>query len=377
MAQIKHRPFNADRFLDKFRGSENALSAYLGIWDGSIPGLSEPLEVDAFKDFLKTPPEECRPFEEMVEGLYQAYDLCTPQGEELMHEAAEKSGSPMASVHDVPREVYALRLRVEDFDSFDLASNLLHVLHVDKFSTFKGKGPQEIRDVEQAIERFKTELKTLFSERKGSDKVLVKHFEDDGIQNFIIYHEERVKAEIQLQEDGSTLTVQPLIFRPARQDFISYFPEDGKIQIDNPSPKEREAMRRAFGEFCLGDSEFFEDTGSDTTVTLKTLGNPGFHLTTDDGDSAYLREIVFKLPQEEDPTFTIRSLDAFATLQSNGLLENLSEATIQSAKVKLFLAGDGRGKTITMKSPNHLSFNRATRAARVMEYLNRWNLVEE
>lgn len=34
-----------------------------------------------------------------------------------MHEAAEKSESPMAAVYDMPREIYALRLRVEDFDS--------------------------------------------------------------------------------------------------------------------------------------------------------------------------------------------------------------------------------------------------------------------
>ena len=294
-----------------------------------------------------------------------------------MHEAAEKNRSPLATVHDVPREIYVLRLRVEDFVSFELASNLLHVLHVDKFTTFKGKGPQGLRDVEQAVERFKAQLQALFTERKGSDKVLVKHFADDGIQNFIIYHEERVKAEIQLQEDGSTLTVQPLIFRPARQDFISYFPEDGKIQIDNPSPKEREAMRRAFGEVCLGDAEFFEETGSDTTVMLEPLGDEGFVLVTDDGDSATLREIVYKLPQEEAPTFCIRSKDTFSTLEDNGLRRGMSEATIQSAKIKLYLAGDGRGKTITMKAPNHLSFNRATRAARVMEYLSRWNLVEE
>ena len=50
MAQIKHRPFNADRFLDKFRGSEAALTAYIGLLDGLIPGLPEPFEVDAFKE---------------------------------------------------------------------------------------------------------------------------------------------------------------------------------------------------------------------------------------------------------------------------------------------------------------------------------------
>lgn len=377
MAQIKHRPFNADRFLDKFKGSEPVLTAYLGLWDGLLPRLPEPLDVDAFKEFLKTPPSDCRPFEKMVEGLYQAYDLCTPQGDELMHEAAEKNRSSLAAVHDEPREIYALRLRVEDCITFELASNLLYVLHVDKFCTFKGKGPRAIADVEAAAERFKAELQALFNERKGSDKVLVKHFADDDIQNFIIYHEERVKAEIQLQEDGTTLTVQPLIFRPARQDFISYFPEAGKLQIDNPSDKEREAIRRAFGDVCLGDAEFFEDRGSDATVNLATLKDQGFSLSTNEGDSASLREIVYKLPQEEGPTFNIRSLDVFATLENNGMEESLQNGTIQAVKIKLFLQGDGRGKTITLKSPNHISFNRATRAARVMEYLARWELAEE
>jgi hypothetical protein len=377
MAQIKHRPFNADRFLDKFRGNEAALTAYLGLWDGLIPGLPEPFEVDAFKDFLKTPPEDCRPFEEMVEGLYQAYDLCTPQGDELMHEAAETNRSPLAAVHDVPREIFALRLRTEDQVSFELASNLLTVLHVDQFATFKGKEARAVEDVDAVVEALKAELQSLFSDRKGSDKVLVKYFADGDILNFIIYHEERVKAEIQLQEDGTTLTVQPLIFRPARQDFISYFPDEGKIQIDNPSEKERESMRKAFGEVCLGDAEFFEEEGSDATVDLSALASPDFDFQLDDGDTAKLTEIIYKLPQQHAPTFSIRSKDAFATLEMNGMRAALEDADIQSAKIKLVLPGNRRGKTITLKPPNRLSFNRSTQADRVMDYLSRWNLVEE
>lgn len=45
------------------------------------------------------------------------------------------------------------------------------------------------------------------------------------------------------------------------------------------------------------------------------------------------------------------------------------------AKIKLTLNGSKRGKSIELKYPNSLSFNRATHADRVMEYLDRWNLV--
>ena len=294
-----------------------------------------------------------------------------------MHEAAETNLSPLKDVHDVPREIFSLRLRVEDKTTFDLAYNLLIVLHVDQFATFKGKGPKQITNVDSVVPMYKSRLQALFSDCKGSDKVLVKHFADGDILNFIVYHEKRVKAEIQLQEDGSTLTVQPFIFRPARQDFISYFPDEGKLQIDNLGKKEQEAMRRTLGEVCLGDADFFEDEGSDAMVDLSSLKVPDFDFQLDDGDSATLREIVFKLPQQHTPTFSVRSKDVFATLEANGMRAVLSDANIQSAKIKLIMPGNRRGKTITLKQPNCLSFNRSTQADRVMEYLNRWNLVKE
>lgn len=91
MAQFKHRPFNADRFLDKYRGNETVLRAYLSLWEGQIPGLPDPLEIDAFKEFLSTSTEDCRPYAEMLEGLHDAYDLCTQKGEEYLHVAITRN----------------------------------------------------------------------------------------------------------------------------------------------------------------------------------------------------------------------------------------------------------------------------------------------
>lgn len=371
MAQIKHRPFNADRFLDKFKGHEAYLHAYLAKWLLQIPGLNGAVEVEAFKDFLKSPPASCRPFEEMVKGLYRAYDLCTSNGEEIMREVADAEASPLRYAHDVHREIFALRLLVEDEAVFDLAEGLNYFQQLDRFTTFKGKGACSVLSIDEAAAAFKAELETFFMSRKGSDKVIVRHFLDEGVINFIVYHEERRKADIRFE--GSRVT--PIIYRPARQDFISFFQSDGRLQIDNPSVKETAAMRQAFGRVCLGDEDFFESVGADSVIDLTLLADPDYTLETDSRELARLTEIHFILPQAQQPKFTVASRNVFESLELNGLRAALASGTIRSAKLNLILLGTKRPKSILLKMPNRLSFNRATHAERVQEYLKRWGLL--
>lgn len=133
MASTKHRTFNADRFLDKFTEHETVLVAHMARWpDLTAPN---PLTVDAFKDYLKTPHGDNEHFEQMVEALYQAYDLSTKQGHELMGEAIDQNQLTLPGLHDVSREVLALRLHIEDPITFTLATNLLFASQVDKFVT--------------------------------------------------------------------------------------------------------------------------------------------------------------------------------------------------------------------------------------------------
>jgi len=68
MAQIKHRPFNADRFLDKFGEHEEVLWAYVEQWQASLPEFPEERTIDSFKTYLKTPPQNSPEFEQMTRG---------------------------------------------------------------------------------------------------------------------------------------------------------------------------------------------------------------------------------------------------------------------------------------------------------------------
>ncbi|TAG31022.1 MAG: hypothetical protein EAZ36_03435, partial [Verrucomicrobia bacterium] len=137
MAVLKHRKFNADRFIDKFAGHLPVLAEHIARWPSLIP--PEPLTVASFKDYLRAPHENDAAFEDMVEGLYQAYDFCTKQGHELLGEAVDINQLQLPGIHDLPREVLALRLQITDPETFALACDLLFASQVDKFVTYKGR----------------------------------------------------------------------------------------------------------------------------------------------------------------------------------------------------------------------------------------------
>lgn len=375
MSSPQHRVFNADRFLDKFSGHEPILAAHLARWHDRLPHPPALFTVAAFKTYLKSPPHQCPAFEAMVAGLYHAYDLSTKQGHELMADAIEQSACDLPGLHDLPREVLALRLQIEAPATFELATHYLWASQVDKFVTYRGKGPRAIADVPAAVDRFTAQLGALFAHRKGTDKVVVQHFAEADVLNFIVYHERRMTAEIELKVDGGSVVVKSRTFRPARQDFLAYYPETGRLEIETPIKKERDLMRTAFAECCLGESDFFSGEGAEASIHLQNLAAPDFTLAVDDDHKAVLREIVFALPQTHAPTITVNSKDALASLDLNALRPTLAAARIKSARIALAFGEGKRPKSIELGGTNMLSFNRATRASDVLAYLRRWQLL--
>ncbi len=373
MAATKHRTFNADRFLDKFTDHEAVLVAHMARWpDLTAPN---PLTMDAFKDYLKAPHGDNENFEQMVEALYQAYDLSTKQGHELMGEAIDQNQLTLPGLHDVSREVLALRLHIENPVTFTLATNLLFASQVDKFVSYKGKEPRAVADVAADVVDFRAKLGELFVNRKGTDKIVVQHFTDGDALNFIVYHERRMTAELELKLNGAAVYVKSRSFRPARQDFIAYYPKTGRLEIETPIPKERDLMRTAFAVSFLKDEGFFSGPGSEVALRLQKLTEPGFAFSVDEGHYVALREITFKLPQNPAPTFTIKSKNAFTTLNLNRLRDTFAGATVKAALISIAFGEGKRPKRVELSSSNTLSFSRATRANDVLTYLRRWQLL--
>lgn len=373
MGKLKHRTFNADRFLDKFQGQEVILRSFVGLWDGRLELDITSLDVPHFKEYLVNGDGDGK--DDLLESLYMAYDLCTERGhEDLVSACDECSYSPNGN-GELPVECLSLKVRTENEDAFTLAYDRYNLWRAERFTIFRGKSAAGIVDADAASNAFQAKLAEIFKDHKNSDRVLVRHYQEGAYTNFIVYHEKRVKAELIFKGTRTRPKVSPTILRPAQQDFISYNNETGQVEIEAGFEKEETALRKAFAECCLKDEDFFDSPGSADRINLARIAEDDFDMPVDEDHSALLAELHFKLGQTYRPSFVVRSKNVMETLEKNYLRKRLAGSTIQRAVFKIMFPDDRRGKRIELSGSNKIKFKRATHAEDVFRYLKNWGIV--
>jgi len=144
MGKLKHRTFNADRFLDKFQGQEIILRSFVGLWDGRLGLDITSLDVPHFKEYLVNGDGDGK--DDLLESLYMAYDLCTERGhEDLVSACDECSYSPNGN-GELPVECLSLKVRTENEDAFTLAYDRYNLWRAERFTIFSGKSAAGIVD---------------------------------------------------------------------------------------------------------------------------------------------------------------------------------------------------------------------------------------
>lgn len=373
MGKLKHRTFNADRFLDKFQGQEVILRSFVGLWDGRLGLDTTSLDVPHFKEYLVNGDGDGK--DDLLESLYMAYDLCTERGhEDLVSACDECSYSPDGN-GELPVECLSLKVRAENEDAFTLAYDRYNLWCAERFTVFRGKSAAGIVDADAASSAFQVKLAEIFKDHKNSDRVIVRHYQEGAYTNFIVYHEKRVKAELIFKGTRTRPKVSPTILRPAQQDFISYNNETGQVEIEAGFEKEETALRKAFAECCLKDEDFFDSPGSADRINLARIAEDDFDMPVDEDHSAFLSELHFKLHQTHGPSFVVRSQNVMETLEKNYLRKRLPGGTIRRAVFKIMFPDDRRGKRIELSGTNKIKFKRATHAEDVFRYLKNWGIV--
>ncbi len=373
MGKLKHRTFNADRFLDKFQGQEIILRSFVGLWDGRLGLDTTSLDVPHFKEYLVNGDGDGK--DDLLESLYMAYDLCTERGhEDLVSACDECSYSPNGN-GELPVECLSLKVRTENEDAFTLAYDRYNLWRAERFTIFSGKSAAGIVDASAASSAFQAKLAEIFKDHKNSDRVLVRHYQEGAYTNFIVYHEKRVKAELIFKGTRMRPKVSPTILRPAQQDFISYNNETGQLEIEAGFEKEETALRKAFAECCLKDEDFFDSPGSSDRLNLARIAEDDFEMPVDEDHSAFLAELHFNIKQTHGPSFVVRSKNVMETLEKNYLRKRLAGGTIRRAVFKIMFPDDRRGKRIELSGTNKVKFKRATHAEDVFRYLKNWGIV--
>ncbi|HHK41215.1 MAG TPA: hypothetical protein ENJ50_02255, partial [Planctomycetaceae bacterium] len=277
-----HRVFNADRFLDKFVGRESLIRQYVGSWNGraNIADVAT-LDVPRFKQYLVDGNGSGK--DELLEGLYRTYDLCTERGHEDLLAACRDFDYDPDPNGDLPVECLSLKVRAEHEEAFNLAYDRNALWQAERFSIYRGPFPRDVRDLPEAAERFESCLEDTFREAKKSDRVLVRQYREGAYTNFVVYHEKRTRAELVFDQTHERRHVSPLILRPAQQDFISYNVETGQLEIETRFSTEELVLRDQFAECCLGDGTFFQDPATADLLDLSRIVDDDFDMPVDEG----------------------------------------------------------------------------------------------
>ena len=370
----KHRAFNGDRFLDKFRDFESILRKYAGIWGSGLEVDAASLDIAGFKDFILGGQGTAK--DQFMEGLYRSYDLCTERG----HEGILAACRCQQEAYDpdpggaLPVECLSLKVRAENEDAFNRAYDRCALQQAERFAVFQGDAGRTILDIPAATIRLQERLSDRFKGHKNSDRVLVRQYQEGPYTNFIVYHEKRTKAVLLFEGSRTQVKVAPTIFRPAQQDLISYNDETGQVEIEGRFDKEETCLRQSFAECCFGDANLFEKPGASLKFSLAAIGAADFALGVDEGDSATLVELHFKLI-DHFAAFEVRSKNVLETLELNGMRHEISSATITRAVFRIGFRDEKRAKRVELSGTNRISFKRATHALDVFRYLGNWRIL--
>jgi hypothetical protein len=369
----KHRKFNIDRFLAKFENHEEILRSYIRRWNKNVTTEVSSLNVDGVRKLILS--KDWPGKDPFMEGLYRAYDLCTPDGLEALRRACAALPKPPDPKEVLAVEPLSLKVLDKHEDAFNRAYAECSLQKAERFSIYQGKGGRPIKNASKAAAQLQSLLAADFKGRKNSDSVLVLPYEEDSYVNFIVYHEKRTQALLTLKHARKKVKVSPTVLRPAQQDFISYNSKTGQLEIETQFEKEKETLRRRFAECCLGDADFFDWPGASNCLNLGVIAADSFGV--DGLGNAALIELCFGLPQVHDPLFMVRSRNVVETLGINGLKSKLRPDQISRAVFRFTFSDDKRGKRVELSGTNTISFKRATHAGEVFDAFRIWKILIE
>jgi hypothetical protein len=332
----KHRKFNIDRFLAKFEDHEEILRGYVRRWKNGLTVDISSLDVDGFRDLIlggDWPDKD--PF---LEGLYRAYDLCTPDGLEALRRACAALPKPPDPKEELAIEPLSLKVLAKHEDAFNRAYAECSLQKAERFSIYQGKEGRSIENIKDAAVQLYKRLAVDFKGRKNSDSVLVLPYEEEGYVNFIV---KRTRALLTFKRARKKMRVTPTVLRPAQQDFISYNSTTGRVEIETQFEAEKETLRKRFAECCLGDANFFEGPGASNRLQLGVIADASFGVGG--LGNAALIELHFGLPQNHGPSFVVRSRNVVETLVMNGLKTKLQADRISRAVFRFTFNDDKRG----------------------------------
>jgi hypothetical protein len=333
------------------------------------PSASEDIPFDRLIRVFMAPDEETP--DELIDALYYVDAMSTPQGMQVLLEAARETGLVIdggdnVTSADVAVQVWVLNRTL--LERKQAEQYLTNPRRFEYFQTDQDEPPPFAVPAPDTIVAIENDLNDWFvAHRRGrTARVFVFERPDGGW--FLIRHGEPFKREETFQG------VEPasVAYRPLRYDVAVYDPCAGELRVHAQLKGEKDLYCRVFGLRLFGREDFFPWDKKYTLEPLRDVGERCLNCADVDGlEWVRLRELhyfwggtygeyeivkaknVFSALRERDG----RTIPVFPKLMKAGFLVKFRSAP--------------RPRSVSIKPPNVALYDRDQDAGLVEEWLRR------
>jgi hypothetical protein len=298
---------------------------------------------------------------ELVETLFVIEEMATAEGQERLEAAATAAGLDLGLEEDASRGEIAVQAWLR---SPKLLVTQFNRVRLSRLTAFDYYGSSRQRDQSRGFERpshpaleaICHELEGWFREHnRGRGTTHVEMHELDGEYVFPIRHGDAYVRTVKI--NGGRL--EPLHFRPAKDDLVIYTPQRDEIRIHAETKGEQELYRRAFGWHLRGDRNHFCQL---MTYTLEPLRTEGLHALRAGRDSGIagvgLREVEMLYDDGCRDTVVRKSEDLFLSALRRGKRVIPNTGKIVRAIFDIQFVGTPKSRRMELRPPNTLRLGR-------------------
>lgn len=368
---IDKKKFNEKRFVNHV--PLPLFKEFLSKYEESLPGVElATLDTEKLFDLLLNTSDDYPG--EMAEALHQMNDLCRPECfDQIIHLARDQGIKLLDVDEEVAIEELAMRAYLRAPRAFQRVWDEELIQSSNFPGEWAGKDERDIEVSSKKLNAFKKALRDHYQAEYQGDFCRITDYDDEDEINFIIRHGSRWVRETK-EEGGEE---QTFIFRPTRQDLISYDCVRGMIKVKARREDEQTILRDLFAEHIVGDKRFFDHDGHDQLYTLEPLKAKGTSFEFTGGLGADDQVTVCEMKIESDngqkrfATTVSTKLDVLEIIDTHYKDIDLSIDEIIHVKVRFRLIREGkvRRKTVKIKPPSVCHFDHRTMEDSIMKIL--------
>jgi hypothetical protein len=318
-----------------------------------------PPDLKAWRHRLRTQPEAIAP--ELAETLRLIADMSDDQGHDLLVSSMGPLFTPEAkSGHDLAAHAW-----LEHRDLFLRTWSRRRHGRRGRFQEFTGREPRRMVHPESTLvaglERW---LGTAFEKRGATRHCRIRTYEHEDCVVLEIAHGRPLQshAVIHLAADGDTWEDQ-LDLRRRQCDVVIYDNRTHRLRVSAPNAFTIRAYLQGVSEVLFDEVSWFV---TDDIVCLQPLVVGADALAPTPGvDRVELVRLQVRVHDQCGGRATVHSDDLYATLRALAWTPN--EDTLVGAQLKFWFTGGGRGRRVTLGTPNQISYDRS-RDDRVIQH---------